>query len=53
MAKKNVTEFHATCCVCAQQKSSNAPPALFLQPLPVPQCLWSGISIDNVTGPPS
>ncbi len=52
--KKDVSEYVAACSVCAQNKSSNAPPTGLLQPLPVPWRPWSDISLDFVTGlPPS
>uniref|UniRef100_A0A3B3INX7 Gypsy retrotransposon integrase-like protein 1 n=1 Tax=Oryzias latipes TaxID=8090 RepID=A0A3B3INX7_ORYLA len=50
--KKDVSEFVSACSVCAQQKSSNAPPAGLLLPLPIPQRPWSEISVDFVTGLP-
>lgn len=43
----------ASCPVCAQTKSSNAPPAGLLRPLPIPSRPWSHIAVDFVTGLPS
>ncbi len=43
--RKDVEEYVAACSVCSQNKSSNAPPAGPLQPLPAPQRPWSDISI--------
>ena len=44
----------AACRVCVQNKTHWQAPAGLLQPLPVPHCPWSHISLDFVTGlPPS
>lgn len=42
--------FVKCCSVSAQSKSNNVPPAGLLQPLPIPTCPWSHISMDFVTG---
>ncbi|XP_036003961.1 uncharacterized protein LOC110367566 [Fundulus heteroclitus] len=50
---KDVREYTLACPTCAQNKSSNRPPAGLLQPLPLPQRPWSHIALDFVTGLPS
>uniref|UniRef100_A0A3Q3A7Q2 Gypsy retrotransposon integrase-like protein 1 n=1 Tax=Kryptolebias marmoratus TaxID=37003 RepID=A0A3Q3A7Q2_KRYMA len=50
----DVKEFVSACPTCARCKSSNQPPAGLLQPLAIPNCPWSHITLDFVTGlPPS
>ncbi len=46
----DVRRFVASCHVCAQNKSSNSPPAGLLRPLPIPSRPWSHIALDFVTG---
>lgn len=41
------------CQACAQSKSSQKLPAGLLEPLPLPQCPWSHISVDFITDLPS
>lgn len=44
----------AACPVCVRGKSSHQPPAGLFQPLKIPQCHWSHITVDFLTGlPPS
>lgn len=51
---RDIRKFISACAICAQTKSSNAPPAGLLRPLPIPSRPWSHIAIDFVTGlPPS
>jgi hypothetical protein len=51
---RDVSAFVAVCTVCLQKKTPWQAPAGSLQPLPVPHCSWSHISLDFVTGlPPS
>lgn len=46
--------FFISCQVCAQSKTPKKLPSGLLQPLSIPQCLWSHLSIDFVTDlPPS
>jgi len=51
--KKDVAEYVAACPVCARNKIPSQVKMGLLQPLPVPQCPWSHISMDFVTGLPS
>uniref|UniRef100_A0A3Q2EG98 Gypsy retrotransposon integrase-like protein 1 n=1 Tax=Cyprinodon variegatus TaxID=28743 RepID=A0A3Q2EG98_CYPVA len=51
---QDTKQFVQSCPFCAQNKSTNRPPAGLLQPLPVPERPWSDIALDFVTGlPPS
>uniref|UniRef100_A0A8C1MYK4 Gypsy retrotransposon integrase-like protein 1 n=1 Tax=Cyprinus carpio TaxID=7962 RepID=A0A8C1MYK4_CYPCA len=51
---EDVRRFVGACPVCAQNKSSNSPPAGLLMPLPIPSRPWSHIALDFVVGlPPS
>lgn len=49
---KDVRQFVAACSVCAQNKTSNAPPVGLLHPLPIPSRPWSHLALDFVTGLP-
>lgn len=49
---KDVKEYVLACSTCARNKPSHQPPAVLLQPLPIPKRPWSHISIDFVTGLP-
>ena len=49
---EDIRGFVYACLICNQHKSSRLAPASFLQPLPVPHCPWSQISLDFVTGLP-
>ena len=51
--RKDVTEYVATCPVCACHMTSSQIKMGLLQLLPVPQRPWSHISMDFVTGLPS
>ena len=52
--RTDVQTFVLACPVCAQIKGSNRPPTGLLQPLPIPRCPWSHLSLDFVSGlPPS
>lgn len=52
--EQDVKEFVGACTTCAQNKTSRAPPAGTLQPLPTPRRPWSHLAVDFVTGlPPS
>lgn len=42
--RANVINFILACSVCAKQKSSQPPPSSLLQPLPVPQHPFTGLS---------
>lgn len=48
-----VKEFVASCPVCAQNKSSNRPPAGVHQPLSIPRRPWLHIALNFVTGLPT
>lgn len=45
-------EYVKACVVCNQHKHSRQAPVRLLQPLPIPRCPWSNISVDFVTGLP-
>ncbi|XP_078800175.1 uncharacterized protein LOC144990526 [Oryzias latipes] len=47
---RDTREFVSACTVCAQNKTTNHPPAGLLHPLPVPSRPWSHIALDFVTG---
>ena len=50
----DVAAFVTACTVCAQNKTLRQAPTGLLQPLPVPHCPWSHISLDFITDlPPS
>lgn len=46
-------EYIAACPVCARGKASHQPPVGVIQPLGIPQELWSHIAVDFVTDLPS
>ncbi len=51
---QDVTNYVNACSVCASNKVSHQKPAGELRSLPIPQCPWSHISMDFITGlPPS
>lgn len=52
--RQTVRDFLRHCDVCQRNKSDHMAPAELLQPLPVPNRIWSEISMDFVKGlPPS
>lgn len=46
-------EFVSICSVCACSKATHHAPAGLLHPLSIPNCPWSHITVDFVTGLPS
>lgn len=50
---KDVQSHVLSCSVCAQSKVPRHLPAGILEPLPIPQCPWSHLSVDFVTDLPS
>lgn len=47
-----IRDFVAACVICQQVKVPNQKPGGLLQPLPIPEAIWEGISLDFVTGLP-
>ncbi|KAI2658603.1 Transposon Tf2-8 polyprotein [Labeo rohita] len=50
--RRDVQEYVQACTICAHSKTTNSPSTGELQPLPIPKCPWSYISVDFVTGLP-
>lgn len=50
--KSEVKKFIHECKVCERNKVQNVFPAGFLQPLPIPDKMWTDISMDFVEGLP-
>lgn len=52
--KKIISEYVAQCDVCQQQKGETMTSPRKLQPLPIPDSVWTNISMDFIEGlPPS
>lgn len=49
---KDIQAYIRSCAVCQQCKSDNAASPGLLQPLPIPDCLWSDVSMDFIDGLP-
>lgn len=49
---KHIKEFVATCMTCQRNEVEHLKPAGLLQPLPIPQHVWSYISMDFIEGLP-
>ncbi|KAL0181744.1 hypothetical protein M9458_024150, partial [Cirrhinus mrigala] len=50
---RDIFNFVKACAVCAQSKTPCELPAGLLQPLPIPRCPWSHLSIDFITDLPN
>lgn len=50
--EKDMGEYVAACPICSRNKSSSHSLAGLLQPLLVPQCPWSDITLDFIAGLP-
>lgn len=51
---KDVKKFVRECDTCQRNKNENVAPARLLQPLPIPDRIWTKISMDFIEGlPPS
>lgn len=50
---KDVKTHVKACQACAQSKAHHQVPVGLLEPLPIPQCLWSHTSVDFITDLPN
>jgi hypothetical protein len=48
--KQQLCNFIKNCDVCQRHKADNTKPAGLLQPLPIPELVWSDISMDFIDG---
>ena len=51
--RRTVKEFLQHCDICQRYKVDNMRPAGLLQPLPIPQQMWTDVSMDFIEGLPS
>lgn len=49
---KNIQAYIRSCSICQQCKSDNAASPGLLQPLPIPDSIWSDVSMDFIEGLP-